>query len=346
MSSHADVWDGLTPEDLIEKMFERTDADGVLYMRSFFPGSLYSMEDESLRCVMRWEFPSDCFAVLQEFDHLREALELLAEKDLESWQYDACPDEWSEEEKEIWRLYLRPFASDAQFDGDRIYEIGERLDVIAEVRKICRKIGIGKQTDPYSEDFLRENLSETVTAEEEAYYDRFQNERIAECRNRLGDHPFAYRTILHARRYHRLACLKAPDLIMANEGRALASALTLFRQCRKYESVDNAVRSHFDRLELMSDEELDALHRPRKNANSRKSLLPLFVYLILKQHSDSEHPLRQQDILAYLADDPYEIIVERKALSRVISNLKSSQLGICTDKHRGSWIMGSGLHEP
>ncbi len=119
--------------------------------------------------------------------------------------------------------------------------------------------------------------------------------------------------------------------------------LALLRWCKKFEYVDHAVRRHYDRLEWMSEEELDALSRP-KNANSRKSLVPLFVYLILLQHSDSEHPLRQQEIISYLADEPYEVVIERKALSRVLHNLRDSQIGIYTDKRRGAWHMG-GLPE-
>jgi hypothetical protein len=106
--------------------------------------------------------------------------------------------------------------------------------------------------------------------------------------------------------------------------------------------VDHAVRQHYDRLEGMSEEEQDDLSRP-KNANSRKSLVPLFVYLILLQHSDSEHPLRQQEIISYLADEPYEVVIERKALSRVLHNLRDSQIGIYTDKRRGAWHMDGSL---
>ena len=40
MNKKVSVWENLTPEDLIEKMFERTDADGVLYMPSFFTAML------------------------------------------------------------------------------------------------------------------------------------------------------------------------------------------------------------------------------------------------------------------------------------------------------------------
>ena len=55
MKMVSDCWEGLNAEDLIEKMFERTDADGVLYMPSFFTGD--NDDRESLRCVMSWESP-------------------------------------------------------------------------------------------------------------------------------------------------------------------------------------------------------------------------------------------------------------------------------------------------
>ena len=78
MNKKVSAWENLTPEDLIEKMFERTDADGVLYMPSFFTEE--HGDRASLRCVMSWELPGDCFSVLQEFDQLRSAIEQIAER--------------------------------------------------------------------------------------------------------------------------------------------------------------------------------------------------------------------------------------------------------------------------
>ena len=340
MGRNIDVWSNLSPEDLIEKMFERTDADGVLYMPSFFTGETPEKE-ESLRCVMNWEFPNDCFSVLQEFDQLRSDLEQLVDHcdrygTLKEGEYDAL----SERQKAVWNTYLLPFSCDDAFDGDRLAEIQERIDSIEYTHQICEEILAGKEQDELSMQILNDGVNTKVSAAEEAYVSQSLEARKAECRRRLGDSPFAFYTVMHAKRYHRVLAMKAPDIILSNEAKALASALVLFRWCRKYEYVDNAVRQHYDRLEQMSEEELDELHRPRKNANSRKSMVSLFVYLILKQHSDSEHPLKQQEILSYLAEEPYEITVERKALSRVIQNLKSSQLGIYTDKHRGTWFMG------
>ena len=344
MNKKVSAWENLTPEDLIEKMFERTDADGVLYMPSFFTGR-DSEEAESLRCVMRWELPNDCFAVLQEFDRLQVTLGRLAEHceyfggDLKEGVFETL----TEQQKDVWRIYLSPFESDDSFDGDRLENIDERISSKKSTREICEDIIAGKEIDELSMSILHDGINVKVSEEEEAFANSFCEARKAECRQRLGDSPFAYYTVMYAKRFHKLLTLEAPDIIVNNEAKALASALTLFRRCKKYEHVDNAVRLHYDRRTIMSEEELDALSRP-KNANSRKSLVPLFVYLILLQHSDAEHPLKQQEIISYLADEPYEVVIERKALSRVLHNLRDSQLGIYTDNHRGAWHMG-GLPE-
>ena len=90
-------------------------------------------------------------------------------------------------------------------------------------------------------------------------------------------------------------------------------------------------------FEAMTDEEIDEFYRPKK-ANSRKTLVPLFVYLILREYSSAEKHLTQNEILAYLREDPYEVVIERKALGRVIHLLTDSQLGICSYPGMGTWM--------
>ena len=98
-------------------------------------------------------------------------------------------------------------------------------------------------------------------------------------------------------------------------------------QMKKLDFID------FDNL---TDEEIDEFYRPQK-MNSRKSLAPLFVYLILQQNSNFNHPLSQKEILAYLESNPYEITIERKALSRIIHNLCDSDLHIQSEPKIGTW---------
>ena len=90
-------------------------------------------------------------------------------------------------------------------------------------------------------------------------------------------------------------------------------------------------------MELMSEEELDELYRPQR-ANSQKSLAPLFVFEILRKKSDSKTHLRQADIQKELGRYPYEVSLERKAISRIIHNLiDNAQYGVFADK-TGVWI--------
>ena len=203
--NHVEVWEKLSPEKLIETMFERTGDDGVLLLPAFFADE---QEDaETLRCVMDWKTPDDCLAVVREFRGLRDAIERIAQVSdsdgsLKEAAYAALP----EAQKQVFDVWLRRFPSDKDFDTGWIFEISERLD--------------------------------EASPKEKAYYDRFHAARDAECRQRLGDYPFAYRTVMRAMRYHRLLTLHAPDMILQIEARALAAALTLLRRCREADEQD------------------------------------------------------------------------------------------------------------
>lgn len=75
-----------------------------------------------------------------------------------------------------------------------------------------------------------------------------------------------------------------------------------------------------------------------RKKNSRKSLAPLFVYLILTERTTPEKPMRQQEILDILRTDrDYEIHLERKALSRIIHNLVDNNFHIRSHAKRGVW---------
>lgn len=90
-------------------------------------------------------------------------------------------------------------------------------------------------------------------------------------------------------------------------------------------------------FENMTDEEIDEYYRPKK-ANSRKSLAPLFIYLILQEHSSAEKHLSHNEIARHLRDYPYEIEIERKAIGRIIHNLEDSGLGIFSLQGMGTWL--------
>ena len=107
------------------------------------------------------------------------------------------------------------------------------------------------------------------------------------------------------------------------------------KYCDKIKIIDNASRLQSENG-FEYEEETDALYR-RKKTNTRKSLAPLFVYLILREHSNAENKLTQQKIIELLKAEPYEIEIERKAVSRIIHNLTDSEIGIYSDSHTGTW---------
>lgn len=100
---------------------------------------------------------------------------------------------------------------------------------------------------------------------------------------------------------------------------------------KKYDVVDF---DDFEEEDALSDEELDEMYRPKK-MNNRKSLLPLFVYKIME--GKEGYHFSQSELIERLADYPYEINVERKALSRVLHGLADSGMGIMSTSKRGCW---------
>ncbi len=58
-----------------------------------------------------------------------------------------------------------------------------------------------------------------------------------------------------------------------------------------------------------------------------KALAPVRILQILQEHSNCDHPLKQEDILSYLERD-YGIILERKAVGRHLQALKDADFPI------------------
>ncbi len=96
----------------------------------------------------------------------------------------------------------------------------------------------------------------------------------------------------------------------------------------------------YDKFENMTDEEEEAFwdeYYRKKPCNQNKSLAPLYIYLILKQNSSFDHPLKQKDIQKMLAEHPYEVTLERKAVARIINSLCDAGLEI-QKTYDGVWM--------
>ena len=92
--------------------------------------------------------------------------------------------------------------------------------------------------------------------------------------------------------------------------------------------------------EKMTEDEIEDFYDELysyKKVNKRKSLAPLFIYLILIEESSEEKHLSQDEIADRLRRMPYEIELERKAIGRIIHNLVDSGLGIYSVRGYGTW---------
>ena len=323
----------LEPADYIALMFDRTDENGILYIPEW--NYMVPRDDYSYRCKMEWDL-YDCEQTINEFNTVYEALQLFAKI------YDDIAGDLknarrllNDEQFELWNKYVCPFDT-GDFDQERIFEIDEKYDNIEWAKEISKRYANDEKIDDYEKETLKDYINVNVTPEEDEYYDRYRDAKYADAKKRVGDHEYAYNVVLGAQRVCRLFSLGAPKIVSLAESKTFAAAFVLHKYCISRELVDNRIRLNIEKLENMTDEELDEYYRPQKT-NSRKSMAPLYVYLILKDHSNNKRHLRQQEILNYLNNYPYEVLLERKALSRVLHNLTDSQIMIHSDQ-TGTWF--------
>ncbi len=72
-----------------------------------------------------------------------------------------------------------------------------------------------------------------------------------------------------------------------------------------------------------------------KTANSRKSLGLLYIYKVILKHSDDGNHLKNEEIRKMLENPPYDLKLERKAVSRNIGLLHNE--GFIFNDRTGSW---------
>lgn len=350
-----EIFDSMSDEQLnpikyIAMMFERTDEDGILYI----PGWHYDRpggdtdENDSYRCQVNWGESEDekqiNFKRLQDkFLDVYNAIGHIAR------YWDKINDDADAAEKlldeytlsdvrlfDVWNTYIRPFDT-GTLDLERLQDIEDRLETVELVKQIAENIAKGNKIEDFQKQMIAEYVDVSVTDEEKKYREEYFRQIRKDAKNRIGNNICAYDTVIRARRLCKLKSMKAPKIVIDNEARQFAAAFMLHEYGVSRERVDNNIRLRLEQLELMTDEELDEFYRPKKT-NTRKSLAPLFVYDILSKKSNSKKHLRQQEILKELEKYPYEITLERKALSRIIHNLTDmSQYAVFSDK-TGAWV--------
>ena len=318
--------------DYISLLFERTDEDGVLYVPSF--GMIYQ---EDYRCYVDWNLSK--YETLQNKfeDHVNKIKQIAPILD----KLDEAPENakniiGNDTLYEFWNTYIRKFET-GNIDLEIISELEDRELTIDSVRGIAKTLADGNDLEDIDRQYLFEYMDTKITKDERKYYNQYIDTVESDAQSRIGKNQFAHTLIVRSMRLCRLFHLNAPKIITSHETNALAVSMLMFDYGISRERVDQTIRRKIEQLDDMSDDELDALYRPKKS-NSTKSLLPLFVYTILKTKTNSKKHMRQKDILEELKLPPYELFIERKALSRTLQNLKEAhQFAIFSDK-TGVWI--------
>ncbi len=320
----------LTPEEFIELMFERTDLDGILLIPGrYYDGPSWDANDiqDSYRCHMNWTYV-DMSNIISRFHKLYAALEKIA---------TFLDDVKAIKEPEllaVWDKYLRGLDAGG-LSREKAQDIEDRLRTQRWIQMIASNFAKGQVLEDYEKEALIEYMDISVSEEEKAYSEQFQNNLYKDAQRRIGGKICAYAVIFHARRVCRLMHLKAPAVVINNEANSLAAAMVMNAFGDTQERVDNSIRLWHEQMDLMSEEELDVMQSPKK-MNSVKSLAPVFVVQILKEKTNSAKHMRQVDILEELKK--YEIYIERKALNRTIHTLAADpRLPIRQDQKSGVW---------
>ena len=95
-------------------------------------------------------------------------------------------------------------------------------------------------------------------------------------------------------------------------------------------------KNRFVDVDAMTDEEIDRMFDFTRS-NTLKSAAPLYIYLVLQNHSGPRRHLTQQEILDYVEEE-YDVKMERKALSRWLHLLITLNLDVYSDPRYGTWM--------
>ncbi len=323
----------IAPADVFNQLLDNTDFDGVLYV----PVDEHTSPDELYRCRMDWNI-ADAAELSREFCELCRQLRVIAcvfdDMDGTAETARRLLNE-NEATLAVWHTYIRPFFVE-NVDDSVVTDIEERMEITDWVKEISARFAKGEQLKEYEKEALKDGIDITVTPEEKALVRYYYECIIKDSESRVGKSIGAYDEVIRAKRVCKLMCLQAPEIILNKELCMLAQSMAIHRFAITRDVVYKNSICFVPIADEECEEALDELYRPKKS-NSRKSMMPLFVYLILKEHSGPQKHLRQKEIIEILKNSPYEISVERKALGRTIHNLEDSGLSVFSDE-TGVWI--------
>lgn len=328
----------VSPIKYIELMYENTNQKGVLYI----PGWSYMNEPEySLRCKINWN-QNDLENVIFEFKDLQRKIEKIAKiyEKAEDGDFEYFKRLLNDEDLyPIWKTYFQPFEY-KKTSQKAIDDIVDKIETVKTVKNLEHKMWSEEQIESYERNLYEEYKDLKVTKEESDIYSDYCHAFYDYCEEKVGTGIGAVDLVLRARRLCKLLEIDAPKMIVDKEACMLAVAYVIHKYAYTMEKVDDSARTSNEKLNFLTEEEeeeyIDSLCRPKKR-NNRKQMLSLFVYRILKTYSTSNKHMSQQEIIDVLKEMPYELSIERKALSRVLHGLEDEMVGVHTDPREGSW---------
>ena len=326
----------LTGEEYIDTIFQMTDTEnGIVYIPGWYDGF---GKPHSLRCQLKNFSYRECEKAQKEYQKLVSGIKEIANFLNNHPERDTItPDDLGERIYQIWTTYVRPYNADEE-KSELLFDIEDRLDTLDMIKDISRHLANDEPMSDADLQFLKEYADITVSSTERQLYRKYTESKFCEAESRVGAGYAATHLIARAMRLCKLYCMGAPGILLRNEEQGLAAAYIIQKYGKNVMPVDDSVRLKIEAyLSSDSDEDDEDSQFTSYSMNTRKSMLPLFVYMIVTQQSDAENPLSQKDILTRLSDRPYEIVVERKAVGRIVHNLAEANLGIHVDKS-GVWF--------
>ena len=343
MRDFNDAFDSvLSPTKYIELMYDNTNERGVLYI----PGWYYLNEPQySLRCKMDWD-PRDLENVIFEYKELERNIEKIARicNKASNGDFEYFKRLLDDEKLyPVWATYFQPFVY-KKADQRKIDDIADKIETVKTVKDLEHKMWSDEQIEAYERSLYEEYKDLKVTKEESDIYSDYCRAFYDDCEERVGSNIGASDLILRARRLCKLIEAEVPGELINHETCMLAAALVIHRFAISMEKVNDSPRVSEQRLGFITvedddeydEDDLDLLYR-RKKRNSRKQMLSLFVYSILRQYSSPDKHMSQQEIIDKLVEMPYELTIERKAVGRVIHGLEDEFLGIHSIPKEGAW---------
>lgn len=235
-SEHDKNCRALSPQALIERLFDRTDDKGVM----FVPAHPYRMGKSTegskwLRCVMKWT-AADRDEIIKDFDALYKALAEIAAAGPELGDtYEENTGVLSEKALQVWRKYCTDL-------GDGLFEkeLEGKIDKLID-RELFPELYTERRERRSAAKYRPRHIvdMDPVPDDEEMFLYWKHNSRLkADIRGRYGFGPFAFDVCIRAKRLYYLMAFNAPEHLIDREAKRLAIYLVLDRYCVRSSEIE------------------------------------------------------------------------------------------------------------